>query len=89
MLYFTDMDGSLRSEFVNLLLAMHLESHMKLKEVTGREFIVPLDKDEIESTKSPAHILKIVYDWDPDHIPSVKEHCSIRPRLITDPHLLM
>ncbi|VUZ49839.1 unnamed protein product, partial [Hymenolepis diminuta] len=83
------MDGSLRSEFVNLLLAMHLESHMKLKEVTGREFIVPLDKDEIESTKSPSHILKIVYDWDPDHIPSVKEHCSIRPRLITDPHLLM
>ncbi|KAM7538970.1 hypothetical protein Aperf_G00000057777 [Anoplocephala perfoliata] len=81
--------GSLRSEFVNLLLTMHLDSHMKLKQVTGREFIVPLEKDDLECTKSPAHILKIVHDWDPDHIPSVKEHRSIRPRLITDPHLLI
>ncbi|KAL5105243.1 Ryanodine receptor 2 [Taenia crassiceps] len=81
--------GSLRSEFVNLLLAMHLDSPMKLKQVTGREFIVPLEKDDLEVTKSPAHILKIVYDWDPDHIPAVKEHRSIRPKLITDPYLLM
>lgn len=62
---------------------------MKLKQVTGREFIVPLEKDDLEFTKSPAHILKIVHDWDPDHIPSVREHRSIRPRLTTDPHLLM
>eukprot|EP00108_Taenia_solium_P001407 TsM_000688100 transcript=TsM_000688100 gene=TsM_000688100 len=81
--------GSLRSEFVNLLLAIHLDSPMKLKQVTGREFIVPLENDDLEVTKSPAHVLKIVYDWDPDHIPAVKEHRSIRPKLITDPCLLI
>uniref|UniRef100_A0A0R3WJP3 B30.2/SPRY domain-containing protein n=1 Tax=Hydatigena taeniaeformis TaxID=6205 RepID=A0A0R3WJP3_HYDTA len=81
--------GSLRSEFVELLLAMHLDSPMKLKQVTGREFIVPLEKDDLDVSKSPAHVLKIVYDWDPDHIPAVKEHRSIRPKLITDPYLLI
>uniref|UniRef100_A0A5K3EZT7 EF-hand domain-containing protein n=2 Tax=Mesocestoides corti TaxID=53468 RepID=A0A5K3EZT7_MESCO len=81
--------GSLRSEFVQLLLAMHLESHMKLKQVTGREFIVPLEKDDLDVQKTPEHVLKIVHDWDPDHIPAVTEHRSIRPKLITDPHLLI
>ncbi len=84
-----DIHGSLRAEFVQLLLAMHLESHMKLKQVTGREFIVPLEREELEVNKNPSQILKIVHEWDPDHIPAVNEHRSIRPKLITDPQLLM
>ncbi|VDL92644.1 unnamed protein product [Schistocephalus solidus] len=83
------LSGALRSQFIELLLAMHLESHMKLKKVTGREFIVPLEKDQLEPRKSRSKLLEAVNGWDPDHIPAVNEHRSIRPELVTDPHLLI
>ncbi|VDN13348.1 unnamed protein product [Dibothriocephalus latus] len=79
----------MRSQFIELLLAMHLESHMKLKKVTGREFIVPLDKDQLETKKSRSKLLEAIIGWDPDHVPAVNEHRSIRPELVTDPHLLI
>nr|VZI27969.1 unnamed protein product [Spirometra erinaceieuropaei] len=83
------LSGSLRSQFIELLLAMHLESHMKLKKVTGREFIVPLEREQLETKKSRSKLLEAITGWDPDHVPAVNEHRSIRPELITDPHLLI
>uniref|UniRef100_A0AA85JZA6 Ryanodine receptor n=1 Tax=Trichobilharzia regenti TaxID=157069 RepID=A0AA85JZA6_TRIRE len=42
----SDMPGPLRSGFIDLMLVMHISSHVKLKQVTGREFIVPMFKTE-------------------------------------------
>ncbi|KAF7261042.1 hypothetical protein EG68_01789 [Paragonimus skrjabini miyazakii] len=92
-----DIPGPLRSGFVELLLTMHVSSHVKLKEVTGKEFIVPLmrtglTKPELLGTGSPEELDledQGPEDHDFDRIPAVREHVSIRPSLKTDPHLLI
>lgn len=93
------MPGPLRSGFVELMLTMHVSSHVKLKQVTGREFIVPLSV--LENTNKQESLdfgvsenVDDLDDYDDgecdlDKIPSVSEHVSIRPALKTDPHLLM
>ncbi|KAA3679890.1 ryanodine receptor 2 [Paragonimus westermani] len=92
-----DIPGPLRSGFVELLLTMHVSSHVKLKEVTGKEFIVPLlrtglTKPELLGAGSPEELDledQGPEDHDFDRIPAVREHVSIRPSLKTDPHLLI
>ncbi|TGZ67043.1 hypothetical protein CRM22_004998 [Opisthorchis felineus] len=95
-----DIPGPLRSGFVELMLTMHVSSHVKLKQVTGKEFIVPLvrqdkSKPELLSMGSPEELTREEdaeegpESFDFDRIPAVSEHVSIRPRLKTDPHLLI
>ncbi|CAL8106014.1 unnamed protein product [Calicophoron daubneyi] len=89
-----DVPGPLRSGFLELMLAMHVDSHVKLKHVTGKEFIVPLfplkPKSEMLGLGGPEE----ADEEDPeacdlDRIPAVTEHISIRPSLKLDPHLLI
>ncbi|TNN17701.1 Ryanodine receptor isoform 2 [Schistosoma japonicum] len=48
----SDMPGPLRSGFIDLMLVMHISSHVKLKQVTGKEFIVPMFKNEPKTKKN-------------------------------------
>ncbi|VDP80904.1 unnamed protein product [Echinostoma caproni] len=92
-----DIPGPLRSGFVELMLTMHVSSHVKLKQVTGREFIVPLNvlgASKIESLDYGLSDELVDEEGDEAHcdldrIPAVTEHVSIRPALKTDPHLLI
>ncbi|TPP59596.1 Ryanodine receptor 44F [Fasciola gigantica] len=95
---FLDMPGPLRTGFVELMLTMHVSSHVKLKQVTGREFIVPLsvlgstnNRQSLDFGVSDLNDLDEDNDeeFDMDRIPAVSEHVSIRPALKTDPHLLI
>ncbi|VEL26630.1 unnamed protein product [Protopolystoma xenopodis] len=81
--------GPLRSGFVDLLLTMHLDSHVKMKQVTGQEYLVPLDRDKLLNPKPTGRPEDFLQNLDLDKIPSVSEHISIRPDLHMDPHLLL
>ncbi|CAI2723066.1 unnamed protein product [Schistosoma spindalis] len=101
----SDMPGPLRSGFIDLMLVMHISSHVKLKQVTGKEFIVPMFKTEpkpkkyifdfdertgeLDGKKINDDGGKEDDEYDFDRIPAVEEHISIRPELKTDPHLLI
>ncbi|CAH8435934.1 unnamed protein product [Heterobilharzia americana] len=101
----SDMPGPLRSGFIDLMLVMHISSHVKLKQVTGKEFIVPMFKNEprqksifdFDEQTAEGGDKELVggrgeeeeEDYDLDRIPAVEEHVSIRPELKTDPHLLI
>lgn len=91
----TDLHGELRSKFFDLLIAMHLESHSKLKLETQNEIVVPLHcsnrLSEKNFQKSHKHSKDFEFisaiediDFDFHKIPSQVESSSIYPNLITD-----
>ncbi|KAL3320658.1 Ryanodine receptor 3 [Cichlidogyrus casuarinus] len=80
---------NIRSGMVDLLITMHLASHVKLAKVTSKEFIVPLSKSEVETPNPTGRSMDKAFEMEPDHIPAISNFCSIRPILKLDPHLLI